>query len=396
MLGWYLLAPALLGHFCLSVWPVNVVHGMGLHERWMRSIKVAALSWLVAGWAALVWLVAADSAPIVATILNAYATVCLGIALIGLPAVTVARLLRRTPEGIRGRSTVVDLTAGHEPGAFIGHGADTFWLRLPGNQAFQLELSEYEVVAPGLPETWDGLTILHTTDLHLAPAYDRRFFEAVFDQIDGHEPDLVLFTGDLIDSEATLPWAIPLFSRLRGRLGQYAILGNHDHRYDLRGPTNALESAGFRVLDGEWARVIDAAGTLALGGTCHPWGPWMSGPAPADADFQLLMCHSPDGIYRAARQGVNLVLSGHTHGGQYRLPLIGPVLMPSRYSRRLDMGFFQVDQTLLFVSRGIGAQHPLRVNCRPEVTRLVLRSPRPHLESFHSHGSRGLRQPSAG
>jgi hypothetical protein len=87
-----------------------------------------------------------------------------------------------------------------------------------------------------------------------------------------------------------------------------------------------------------------------------------------------LLSHSPDLFHKAQRWGVNLMLSGHNHGGQIRFPLIGPVFMPSRYSRRFDRGFFRQNGTLLHVSEGVGGKHPVRYGCPPEVSRLVLRS----------------------
>lgn len=369
-----LLPLAVLGHFCLTVTAVNIVHGLGLPERSMKAIKVASIGWLLAVGGALVLLASTPARRPLEPAVSAYGLLCLLVAAVGLPVVTLLRNLRRRPPGISGSSRVVDLAANQEAGALVGAGPDSLWLRLPGNQAFQLELSEWQITLPQLPESWDGLSLLHLTDLHLARAYDPRFFERALEQAAGVEADLVVFTGDLIDDERMLGLVEPLLSPFRGRLGQYAILGNHDHRFDLRGPKQALSAAGFEVLDGEWRRLIDVAGSLALGGTFYPWGPWLPGPPP-EADFTLLLCHSPDPVYRAARLGVDLMLSGHTHGGQYRLPLFGPVLMPSIHNRRLDEGFFQVGRTLLYVSRGIAAQHPLRVNCRPEISRFVLRSP---------------------
>ena len=97
-----------------------------------------------------------------------------------------------------------------------------------------------------------------------------------------------------------------------------------------------------------------------------------------EADFRILLSHSPDRLAWAARWGIDLMLSGHNHGGQIRFPLIGPVFMPSLYSRRYDRGFFRAGPTLLHVSQGIGGQHPLRYGgCAPEISRFVLRVAEP-------------------
>ncbi len=94
------------------------------------------------------------------------------------------------------------------------------------------------------------------------------------------------------------------------------------------------------------------------------------------ADFRILLSHSPDRFYRAARWGIDLMFSGHNHGGQIRLPLVGAVFMPSIYSRRFDRGFFRRGRTLMYVNEGVAGKHPVRYGCLPEITRFVLRTAR--------------------
>ena len=121
--------------------------------------------------------------------------------------------------------------------------------------------------------------------------------------------------------------------------------------------------------------VLDVRGTpLAVIG--HE-GPWFAAPTdlagcPDDA-FRLCLSHTPDNIAWARRLGIDLVLAGHVHGGQIRLPLLGSVFVPSRYSRQYDCGTFYRPPTVMHVSRGLAGQHPLRFFCHPEVTRITLR-----------------------
>ena len=88
--------------------------------------------------------------------------------------------------------------------------------------------------------------------------------------------------------------------------------------------------------------------------------------------FRLCLSHTPDNIAWAQRQHIDLMLSGHVHGGQIRFPILGSLLVPSRYGRRYDCGTFHEPPTFLHVSRGIGGEHPVRYRCRPEVTLLRL------------------------
>ena len=94
-----------------------------------------------------------------------------------------------------------------------------------------------------------------------------------------------------------------------------------------------------------------------------------------------LLSHSPDQYPRAVRGGIDLVLSGHNHGGQIRFPVLGPVFMPSLYSRHFDRGFFRSGRTLMHVSQGVAGKHPVRYGCLPEISRLVLRAAVPNAET---------------
>ena len=112
-----------------------------------------------------------------------------------------------------------------------------------------------------------------------------------------------------------------------------------------------------------------AAGLFTAGRSPHASQQFVAWPAAA---FRLCLSHTPDNINWARQRSVDLMLAGHVHGGQIRLPLIGSIFCPSRYSRRYDCGTFFEAPTVMHVSRGLAGQHPLRYGCRPEVTRLIL------------------------
>ncbi len=235
--------------------------------------------------------------------------------------------------------------------------------------------------APGPARRLDGLTVVQLTDLHFAPCFQPRFFELVVEEAAAWEADLVLFTGDLVDHDDSLGWIVPLLSRIRGGLGTFGILGNHDYVHHPANVASHLERAGFTILEGKWQRLEIEGMTLGLGGTSYPWGPALDLAGMPDADFRIVLSHSPDLFSRAARAGVDLMLSGHNHGGQVRVPLVGPVFMPSVYSRRFDRGFFHARKTLLHVSQGVAGKHPIRYGCVPEIGRFILRTgrePSPH------------------
>jgi predicted MPP superfamily phosphohydrolase len=189
-----------------------------------------------------------------------------------------------------------------------------------------------------------------------------------------------------------LEWIAPIFSRMTGRLGQFAILGNHDYRHDGPGILRELGRGGFEGVDGRWVRLECGGTALAIGGTSYPWGSLPDPSTIPSADYRILLSHSPDMLYRASSWGVDLMLSGHNHGGQIRLPVLGPILMPSRYSRRFDRGFFRHDRTLLYVSRGVGGKDPIRYGAPPEIARFVLQ-PAPRTGTHRSPTSRASLSP---
>jgi predicted MPP superfamily phosphohydrolase len=270
---------------------------------------------------------------------------------------------------------VTDIAArlGYRPAGRIGR---WYLAYLPGNQAFQVEFSQKTLCLPNLPSAWDGLTLLHLSDFHWTGSPHRKFFQEIMDECLRTEPDLVLLTGDLIDSPIHHRWIIPVLGRLKWKIAGLAIMGNHESWYEPRLVRTRLERLGFQMLGGRWARLEVRGRPLTVIGHEGPWFrdvPDLSD-CPEDG-FRLCLSHTPDNIEWARRNRVDLMLSGHNHGGQIRFPIFGSALVPSRYSRRYDAGVFDVPPTVLHVSRGLSGQHPIRYNCRPEVAKLVLLSP---------------------
>lgn len=372
-LDWIVLAAAAVGQIALFVLSVNVTHAIGLSERSMNRVKLILLAALVLGMIGLGWEFASGPWHSWSWAPFAYSVICLMTALVGLPVATLLLAFRKLPAGITARVSTVDL--GHELGAdtLIGRGRHAWLLRIPGNESFRLQKLEWELAVPNLPSALDGLSIVQVSDLHFAPCFERRFFDHVADQVASWDADLMFFTGDLIDHDTVIDWIEPVMSRLRGRLGSFAILGNHDQLHHPARIRGELEKAGFTDLEGVWQRIRVDNATVAVGGTAFPWGPRPDPLAMPQADYGILLSHSPDRFFWGSKWGLDLILSGHNHGGQVRVPVLGPIFMPSLYSRRFDRGFFRSARTLMYVNQGVAGKHPIRYGCPPEVTRLVLR-----------------------
>jgi predicted MPP superfamily phosphohydrolase len=307
--------------------------------------------------------------------LSSYTVICWIVGSLIAPLCEIFYLMRRqAPQLVQQTAETVDVAQelGYAPS---GHGKDALACSLPFNQCFQVEFTEKTLLLPQITDAWDGLAILHLTDLHLCGTPDRAFFHYVMECCMKHGiPDLLLLTGDVVDSEWHHRWIVPVLGRLRCNVGAFAVLGNHDSWQDVTLIRRRLRRAGLTVLGNSWQQ-LDVRGQpmLVIG---HE-GPWFT-PAPdlskcPDGIFRLCLSHTPDNIAWARTNHIDLMLAGHVHGGQIRLPLLGSVFVPSRYSRKYDCGTFYEAPTVMHVGRGLSAQHPLRFFCKPEVTRIVLR-----------------------
>ena len=271
-------------------------------------------------------------------------------------------------------STVVDFERelGNAP---TGKGPYSSLLNVPMNECFQVEFTERTIRLDRLPREWDGLSILHLTDLHFTGAIDLRFFKAVFERAAAFDYDIAVVTGDILDSEELFNWLPETLGQLNAPLGNYFILGNHDWGLDSDRIRQAISGLGWRNVAGTLQTLEIAGKRLAIGGSERPWmGQHPSFETVPNDVFRLLLSHTPDNLSWARRQRGDLMLSGHNHGGQVVLPGIGPVYSPSVHGCRYASGIFSSDSTVLFVGRGLSGKHPLRIGAKPEVARIVLKA----------------------
>jgi predicted MPP superfamily phosphohydrolase len=371
---------AWLGHaFGLTIL-LNIVYSYPVHRLILRVIRTLVAAIVFAFPVAAYWsLCEANTWHDVSVPVLIYIGMCLTVSLIILPGLTLYRNVRRRPSVVNHQlSHVVDIAAelGYRP---LGFGKHWRWARLPFNQLLEVDFVDRTLRLPRLPAAWEGLTILHLSDLHFHGSPERPFFQRLIEHINEHGiPDLVCITGDIVDTAWHQHWIKPLLGQLKWREAGLAILGNHDLWYRPDSVRRQLRRAGFTVLsDGPVELMVRGKPMLAIG---HE-GPWFPSPPPpqrggqggGDSPFQLLLSHTPDNIAWARQLQVDLMLSGHVHGGQVRFPIVGSVFVPSRYSRKYDQGVFFEPPTVLSVSRGISGREPLRINCRPEVTWIILR-----------------------
>jgi predicted MPP superfamily phosphohydrolase len=246
-------------------------------------------------------------------------------------------------------------------------------------EARWLGVNTVTLTVPNLPASFKGKRIAFLADLHHGPYVPLGYIRRAVDMCNGLGADMIALGGDYPHRgvEYIAP-CIQELARLHAPLGVYAVLGNHDH-YDGGQPhaSKALREAGIPELTncGRW---IEAGGDrLWLCGVDDFWRGVQDLPAAlaptTERDAVILLSHNPDYVEYIRDPRVGLVLSGHTHGGQVNLPIIGPPIVPSIYGQKYAHGLVQGPVAKVFVTRGIGTiTPPVRLFCRPEIVLITL------------------------
>ena len=246
----------------------------------------------------------------------------------------------------------------------------------------------YEVLIRNLTQEFNGLRIVHISDTHYGPFVSLRYLERIIARANSLSPDLVALTGDYVHrSIKAIEPGIEVFSGLRSRYGTVAVLGNHEHWEDATASREALRRIGARLLDND--RVFVSSGglsgtesrsdTLCLAGVGDLWEDAVSfdralggveGSIP-----RIVLSHNPDAAEMVGpRHRVDLMLAGHTHGGQIWLPGYGPLTHASQYGNKYIGGLCHGPYCPVIVSRGAGlAGVPLRFAVPPEIGVVTLR-----------------------
>jgi predicted MPP superfamily phosphohydrolase len=244
-------------------------------------------------------------------------------------------------------------------------------------EPYMLTIERQPVYLRRLPKALDGFRIVHLSDFHHGPLTSTSQLRRAVETANSLAPDIIALTGDYISHERH--YAAPcaeLVGHLRARHGVYAVLGNHDHWTDAALITDLFRAEGIRVLINEGMRFEKGGTTFGLAGvddTMVGLEDLSLALAGSRTDeMKLLLAHNPIILRRAARARVDLVLSGHTHGGQ--VTLRSEHSASGRPRRRLLKGLGRRGQTQIYVTRGLGTVIlPIRYGCPPEVSMLELR-----------------------
>lgn len=246
------------------------------------------------------------------------------------------------------------------------------------NDVYDIEVTRHEVFVDDLPASFDGYRIAFLTDTHVASFMRRGLYREVVAQTMRFEPHLILLGGDFVTWERHIPlMAEVLLTGLEARDGLYAVLGNHDYWANGDGVIAAMTARGVRFVINRSVILKRGDDAIALAGIDEIY----RGAPDVDNAFALIdpampclgLSHHPDVIDLLGGRRVDLLVCGHTHGGQIRMPFFGSIVVPSRHEGRYASGFHREGRVLMYVSRGIGAIPPLRILCKPEVATFVLR-----------------------
>ena len=229
----------------------------------------------------------------------------------------------------------------------------------------------------------NGLRIAVLSDLHVgAPYIGLDKLDKIVRRTNREKPDLILLTGDYVvngvvgGTRIPIERVAPLLKALKARLGIYAVIGNHDRWNGAMRVTEALQKAGITVLENRWIIVNDRGRAIYLAGIgdaySHAAKPKLALSGIPQGQTTLCMTHSPD-VFPALSETCTLIVAGHTHGGQVNLPLLGRLIVPSRFGQRYAAGLVHEKGKIMFVSTGIGTSIlPVRFRVPPEISILEI------------------------
>lgn len=248
----------------------------------------------------------------------------------------------------------------------------------------QIEVTHQRILLPKLPREFHGFRIVQLSDIHHSPYFSEAEIAAAVRRANELQADLIVLTGDYIShSRDYIPGCARALAGLQAQHGIVAVLGNHDHWTDGQAMGAALAEQGIRVLTNENFKLELGQSYIRLLGVDDIMVGRDDLPLAMLGSFaeetRILLCHNPRIIREAARAGIDLVLSGHTHGGQINWRLLTGRKDSKlnrwlrRPSRRLTRGHTELGATQLYVNRGLGTViAPLRYGCPPEITLLEL------------------------
>lgn len=243
-----------------------------------------------------------------------------------------------------------------------------------------LDVTHHKIKSSALPEGFNGFKIVQFTDTHIGFHYDLKQFKKLIFKINSLQPDLIVFTGDLMDDPSKFKETeqiVQLLNELKAEFGKFAVFGNHDHGgYGSDLYREIIKESDFVLLVNEARKVslLDGSSIYIAGVDDAMLGSPDIGQAIMDIpenSYKILLSHAPDLADSASGYNIQLQLSGHSHGGQIQIPFYGPLVTPPQ-GRIYTEGFYHLGpgkNFTLYVNRGLGTTRlPFRFLAKPELT----------------------------
>jgi uncharacterized protein len=403
-LRWFLLGVCLLGHVSFFIYCFNRINATGFNRKLIKvgekliiatTVIIPFVVFLIDRKWLTAWLGIVGSESLMLEDVPVFpitSSLFFFVAIASLVAQTPSWILGRpSVHGARSRvknlgSTRLNTHRSTSSGPFAKN-----WVRrvggIPGNQLHLIETSVHQVQVDRLPTSLDGLRIGHLSDLHLTGYMHREFYREAIASLMELKPEIVILSGDVIDYDECLPQVQPLLEHVCAPLGCYFVLGNHDRRLsDVPRLRKMLVEVGWHDLGTQSMSIEKNTEEIFFVGNERPWFD-LENRRLDEIDraehrklssLRIGVSHSPDQLPWAQKLELDLLFCGHTHGGQIRFPLVGPIIAPSWYGSRYASGWFEKSPTLMHVSRGLSGTHPFRFACTPEVTLCILKDSSSH------------------
>ncbi|HEX3029240.1 MAG TPA: metallophosphoesterase [Clostridia bacterium] len=243
-----------------------------------------------------------------------------------------------------------------------------------------MEKRKLDLFDPDIPTAFKGTRIVYASDIHCCKFFTAKRVAALVRKINSLKPDIILLGGDYVSNSPQ--YIAPCFkelSELKAPLGKYAVLGNHDHWESAAQTRSCMEKAGIKLLDNQSTWIYVKGKRIKIGGVGDYWeDSQIIGNTVSDvkeSDFVLLLSHNPDYTEQIKTRKVDLVLSGHTHGGQVTLFGLWAPVLPSDYGQKYLKGLVETPFTKVLISNGVGTSGhlPLRLFARPQINVITLK-----------------------
>lgn len=240
-------------------------------------------------------------------------------------------------------------------------------------EPYNLTIKEYKIENEYLPNSFDGIKIVHFSDVHLGSTVDIKYLDKIVNLINKQNPDIVVFTGDMLDKRRTLndseiESVKKSLSKIKSNLGNYAVSGNHDIKQ--LDTYKKIMDTNFTILDNEEKLIYYKENNpISLVGLSD------SSETKINYDvlekendyYRFVLCHEPDEYKKISNYSFNVMFSGHSHGGQVRLPFIGKIYTPIGAKTYYD-DYYKLDNKEIFISNGIGTTRiDIRFNSAPSI-----------------------------